>query len=188
MASNSLTVPAWVRWTGACASWFVMLTVGATLLVALIVPRLAGATPYVVLTGSMQPKMPPGTLVVARPVDPMSIAPGDVVTYQIRSGDPQVVTHRVITQGIDLEGRPHWRTQGDANTASDEGWVQPEQVRGRRWYFVPYIGYVTSFVTDRQRESLMVVGVTGLLGYAGVMFLGALLERLPRRRRAEASS
>ena len=60
--------------------------VGATLLVALVVPRLAGATPYVVLTGSMQPKMPPGTLVVARPVDPMSIAPGDVVTYQIQLG------------------------------------------------------------------------------------------------------
>ena len=53
---------------------------------------------------------------------------------------------------------------------------------------MPYLGYVTSFVTERQRESLMVVGVTGLLGYAGVMFLGALLERLPRRRRAEASS
>ena len=66
-----------------------LLTVGATLLVALVVPRLGGTSPYVVLTGSMLPKIPPGTLVVGLPVDPMSVAPGDVVTYQIRSGDPQ---------------------------------------------------------------------------------------------------
>ena len=88
MASNSLTVPAWVRWTGACVSWFVMLSVGATLLVALIIPRLSGATPYVIETGSMRPGMPRARLSWSGGPTP-SIAPGDVITYQIKSGDPR---------------------------------------------------------------------------------------------------
>lgn len=184
MTTPKRTVPGVLRWAGLALSWFVMLSVGAALLVALIVPRLAGATPYVIETGSMVPSMPPGTLVVVKPVPVTDIGVGDVVTYQIRSGDPTVVTHRVVSQGVDMTGQPRWRTQGDANNAADEQWVLPVQVEGKRWYAVPYLGYATSFVTDQQREALMVLLVVGLLGYAGAMFVGA---RRDRRRPSEAA-
>ncbi len=82
------------------------LCLAAVIAVAVVVPRLAGARPYVVLTGSMRPGMPPGTLVVVRPVDPRSIGVGDVITYQVASGEPDVVTHRVVAQGLDRRGRP----------------------------------------------------------------------------------
>lgn len=166
-----------VSWTGRVLAWLVMLSIGAALTVALIIPRLMGGTPYVIETGSMTPTMPPGTLVVVKPVSPDSIGPGDVITYQVSSGSPVVVTHRVITQGVDMTGQPRWRTQGDANDSPDQKWVLPVQVKGERWYSIPYLGYVTSFVTGQQREVLSIVVVLGLIGYALSMFRGALKER-----------
>lgn len=176
------------RWVGLVLSWMVMLTIGATLVVALIVPRLAGATPYVIETGSMEPGMPPGTFLVARPTPVAEIATGDVMTYQIRSGDPTVVTHRVIQQGVDMTGQPRWRTQGDANDVADENWVTPAQVKGTRWYAIPYLGYATSLVTSEQRGVLMALVMLGLVGYAGTMFLGAVKDRRRPAQPVEVAS
>ena len=176
-------VPGPLRWVGLVLTWCVMLGFGAILLVSLVIPRLGGATPYVVETGSMRPGMPPGTLVVVKPVAPEQIAAGDVVTYQIRSGDPTVVTHRVVKVGFDGAGEPRWQTQGDANDAADPNWVLPVQVQGRKWYAVPYLGYVTSLVGSQQRGVLMTLVVLGLFGYAASMFRGAF-----RSRRAGATS
>lgn len=160
--------------------------VAASLLVAVVVPRLGGAVPYVVETGSMRPGMPPGTLVVVRPVDAARIGVGSVITYQIRSGEPAVVTHRVVATGLDGTGQRRFLTQGDANNAPDPGWVRPVQVRGERWYAVPALGYVTTLLTPAQRQLLLAAVVAVLLGYAAVMVLTDLRERSRPRRRARA--
>lgn len=169
-----------LSWLGQVVSWFVMLTVGAVLLAGVLVPRLAGATPYVVETGSMRPGFPPGTLVVVREADPATISAGDVITYQIRSGDPTVVTHRVIAIGYDGAGRVKWRTQGDANDAADAEWVLQEQVRGRLWYSVPYLGRAATLVSNQGRSALIGLVAAGLAGYALLQLGGAWRER--RRR------
>jgi signal peptidase len=186
MARAKPAVSGLLRRLGVFLSWLVMLSIGATLVVALIVPRLAGATPYVIETGSMAPGMPPGTFVVVRPTPVADIAAGDVLTYQITSGDPTVVTHRVVQQGVDMTGQPRWRTQGDANDAADPSWVLPVQVKGTRWYSIPYLGYATSFVTNEQRGVITGLVVLGLVGYALAMFLGAVRERRRPAQPAEA--
>ena len=165
---------------GTTLAWSVILGVLGLVGLAVVVPRLAGATPYVVLTGSMRPGMPPGTLVVVRPVSPDRIGVGAVVTYQLRSGEPTVVTHRVVAQGTDSVGRIVFRTQGDANPVPDAGWVRPVQIRGTRWFSVPYVGYATSLVTDAERSAATVLVVGLLLGYAGWMFAGAARDRWRR--------
>lgn len=182
------SAPSWLRWLGQALSWAVMLGVGAALAAALFVPRLAGATPYVVETGSMRPDLPPGTLLVVRPVDAGDVAIGDVITYQLESGKATVVTHRVVAVGIDATGEWRWQTKGDANDAADQGWVIPAQVHGRVWYAVPYLGYATSFVTSQQREAVTVLVGVGLLGYALAMFRGARAERRARAERTEQST
>ncbi len=48
------------------ATGLVVLVLG----VVVVVPKVGGATAYTVLTGSMRPTMPPGTLVVVKPVKP----------------------------------------------------------------------------------------------------------------------
>jgi len=168
--------------------WTVIVVLAGVLAVAVVVPRLGGATPYTVLTGSMRPDRPPGTLVVVRPVDVDAIAVGDIVTYQLRSGEPEVVTHRVVSVGSTLGGERVLRTQGDANSVMDALPVRETQIKGRLWYSVPYLGRVNTLVSGQQRTTVMAVVVSGLSLYAGAMFIGAFRDRRQTRRTEEVSS
>ena len=165
-------------WLGQVVAWLVILGVAVVLAAAVLVPRLVGATPYTVLTGSMRPHYPPGTLVVVKPVEPGDVAVGDVVTYQVESGKPDVVTHRVVAVATSLGGATTFTTQGDANDVADEKPVRPVQVKGRLWYSVPYLGYVNEILTGRQRQTAVYVVAGGLAAYAVLMFAGALHHRL----------
>ena len=130
------------RWCATLSifSWLVLGLAVAVVGAAVVVPRLTGSTPMTVLTGSMAPSYPPGTLVVVRPVAAEDIAIGDPITYQLRSGEPTVVTHRVVGIGYDGTGERVFSTQGDANESPDAVPVKPVQVRGEVWYAVPWFG------------------------------------------------
>nr|WP_228507495.1 signal peptidase I [Plantibacter sp. VKM Ac-2880] len=175
------------RWTPAriggvllrVASWTVVVVTVVLLVAFVAVPRVTGSTPYTILTGSMRPEMPPGTMVVVRPVDPATIEVGDVVTYQLRSGEPEVVTHRIIETVVTQEGL-EFRTQGDANDASDPELVRAVQVRGEAWYWAPFLGYLTSGVTsDARTLGARVIGI-GLIAFA--LFSG--VRTMVRARRS----
>lgn len=166
-----------LAWFRVLVAWVIILVVGVVLLLGVVIPRLAGATPYTVLTGSMAPNYPPGTLVVNRPVDPAEVQVGDVVTYQLKSGEAAVVTHRVIGIGTGVEGEPSFLLQGDANAAPDPDAVRPEQIRGGLWYAVPHLGRINSLLTGHERQLTVYAVAAFLVLYAGGMFTGALRER-----------
>lgn len=168
-------------WLGQIVSWLILLIVLAVAAVMIVVPRVGGATAYTVLTGSMEPGMPPGSLAVVRPVDPAHLRTGDVITYQLKSGEPAVVTHRIVGVGATTRGELRFTTRGDANTAEDPP-VQPEQIRGRLWYQMPWLGYVNTALTGSQRQWLSVAIAAGLFGYAALMLGSAWRERRERNR------
>ncbi|MGW6696023.1 signal peptidase I [Rhodococcus sp. NPDC054953] len=164
-------------WVKSIASWLVLLAVLVVLALTVVVPRLTGATPYTVLTGSMEPTYPPGTLIVVKSEDPAALTAGDVITFQKESGKLDVVTHRIIEIRANARGEQSFVTQGDANPSRDTNPVVPGQIRGKLWYSVPFMGYVNSLITGQQRSVLIVVVVGGLFLYAGYMFVGALRDR-----------
>lgn len=167
------------RFTQAVA-WVVVAAVVVVLSIVVLLPRAAGATPYTVLSGSMEPTLEPGTLVVTRPVDFDDIALGQVITFQLESGEPTVATHRVIGRADAADGGTVLITQGDANGSPDPTPVQAEQVRGAVWYSVPELGRVNTVIgADRRQQAATVVGF-GLLAYAGFSAAGALRERRSR--------
>lgn len=163
-----------------------MFAVGAMLLVSLVVPRIAGASTFVIETGSMRPHLPPGTMVAVQPVDASEVKVGDVITFQLRSGDPTVVTHRVVAVGYDGDSQLRWQTRGDANPTADRSWVKPAQLRGRLWYGVPMLGHVTRVVSQQQRGVLVGALAIGLVGYALIQFGSAWRDR--RRRELPVGS
>ncbi len=171
------------------AVWALLVALVATLLATVLVPRVAGATPYTVLTGSMKPDMPPGTLAVTRPVAIEDVSVGDVVTYQIDSGKPEVVTHRVVAVGSSMTGERTLRTQGDANPSMDPEPVREVQLRGELWYSVPYVGRLGNYASGDQRALLTNVAAGVLIAYAVVMVGGSVLRRnrRPRGRRISTS-
>ena len=169
----------------ACAVVFITV---AMLLVAVVVPRLTGSTPYTILTGSMRPTLPPGTLVVVKPVDIADLSTGDVITYQLASGRSAVVTHRVVSVGSTLAGDRTVRTQGDANSAPDELAVKQVQVRGRVWYSLPLLGHVNARLSGEQRQTASIATGLALALYALSMFAGAARDRRRSRTRAVQGS
>lgn len=173
-------------WFGQVLGWLVILSVTAALVVAVLIPRVAGATPYTVLTGSMQPDLSPGTLVVVRPVDADDISIGTVITYQLESGKAMTATHRVVAQGFNAKGEMQFRTQGDANNVPDENWVTPVQIKGEQWYAVPYLGYVNNALSGRERQMAVYIVAALLLGYAAFMLTGGIRDRVQARRQLSA--
>lgn len=169
-------------------SWLLTFLLLLVLTAAVLIPRLAGATPFTVLTSSMEPSLPPGTLVVARPTAPEDIEIGDVVTFQIESGKAQVVTHRVIGVRPGRDGKPEFLTQGDANRVADEGWRPAGSVRGVVWYSVPKLGYVNNVVTGHQRQLAVHVVAGGLGLYALGLFAGAARDRRREKHRHPLST
>jgi signal peptidase len=153
-----------------------LLTILALLVAMIGLPRVTGATPYTVLTGSMRPGMPPGSLVVTKPLEAGKLKVGDAITYQIRSGEPEVVTHRIVSLSQTLGGETLFTTQGDANPAPDERPIKAAQIRGVVWYSIPLVGYVNSWLTGEQRIWAVGIAVALLLGYAIYMCIAALVE------------
>ncbi|MCB7137272.1 signal peptidase I [Cellulosimicrobium marinum] len=143
--------------------------------VTIVVPRVEGAVPVTVVSSSMEPTLPVGTLAVVRPVDPADIAIGDVVTYLPNPDDLTAVTHRVTEIRHEADGTRSFVLQGDANSAPDP-LVDEEQVRGELWYSVPYLGYVNTAVNGERGVAVVVVAA-GFFLWAGVLWWKAWRDR-----------
>lgn len=170
-----------LRWLGHSGSWLLLLLILGVAAIMIVIPGLGGAVAYTVLTGSMEPGMPPGSLAVIKPVHVDDVKPGDVITYQLKSGEPSVVTHRVLGIATSTGGERRFVLRGDANNVNDAP-IRPEQIRGRLWYQVPLLGHINSALTGTQRQWLSQTAVAGLLGYAAFMCVSALREKYGRAR------
>lgn len=159
-----------------------LLAVVGLALVVIVVPKATGSMPLTVLTQSMEPTLPPGTLLVVRPTPVDAIRVGDVVTYQIASGRPEVVSHRVVSIATASDGTRSFVLRGDANAVADAAAVVPAQVRGVVWYSVPGIGWVNQLVNG-SRSWLVPTIAAVLLTYGAVMITAGTVSAARRRRR-----
>lgn len=100
--------------------------------------------PTVIVTGSMEPLIFPGDMVliskISDPREVREIMVGDVIQFQREDGLP--VLHRVV-EIVNQEGVVAYRTKGDNNSKNDEELVQGENIRGRLYKVIPKIGIPT---------------------------------------------
>lgn len=155
---------------------------------AIVLPAATGSAPMTILTGSMTPTYPPGTLIIVKPVDPSTLSIGDPITYQIESGKPAVVTHRIIAITSISDGTRTFTTKGDANSAADENPVLPVQVRGKVWYSIPYLGWINTVVNGESRAWLIPLIAAALFLYAGYMAASGIAGVVKRRRSRGATA
>lgn len=128
--------------------------------------RILGFTPYVVLSGSMEPTFHVGSMIYVRAVDPEEIRAGDAITFAI-SGD-MAATHRVVE--ADRENQCFY-TKGDANDTADAAPVPYEAVRGKAVFSIPGLGYLSDWITRPP-------GCYAALTAGGVLLLLILLPDL----------
>jgi signal peptidase I len=175
-----------LHYLGIALSAAVFVLVLALAMLLIVLPKATGSTPLTVLTSSMEPGLPPGTLIVVRPVAADELAIGDIATYQIASGKPGVITHRITAITSSTAGGRTFTFKGDNNSVADADEVLPIQIQGRLWYSVPGIGWVNNLVNGEGRVWIIPAVAMLLFGYAGVMFASVIVAAGKNRRTAKA--
>jgi signal peptidase I len=130
-----------------------------------------------VLSGSMEPTIPTGGVVITERVPVEDLAVGDIVMFQ-RPDEPGQVVHRIIELEPSEDG-PLLQTQGDANATADPWQVQPEgataQVaRGS----IPYVGSVTVAIRSADGQYALLIAA-GVLIATGILLLGRRSKATP---------
>ena len=133
----------------------------AIIFVALLTPAIIYAVPFVVsgysssiiMSGSMEPAIPVGSIVVTQKIDVDNVKAGDIIVFQ-RSDSKTL--HRVIDKIVENDSY-YFKTKGDANEDPDPWTVQPEQIQGALLLTIPYYGYLIYFAGTPIGFILMVI-------------------------------
>lgn len=118
----------------------------AFVLIALtLVPMLFGFKNYAVLSPSMTPKYPVGSMVYVKSVPTDELKEKDVITF--RGGANLPVTHRIERIVYEKDGTTvkGFVTKGDANDIED-GELPEDKVIGKVFFQIPVIGFILTYI------------------------------------------
>ena len=118
---------------------------------------------FTVSSGSMEPEIPKNSLIYTAPTEPVNIRVNDTITFT-ENGKDSYTTHRVI-EVIETEDKGlKFRTKGDANEDPDPGSVNPEDVVGKVFLTIPFLGGLIYFAkTSAGAFTLVVLPAVGLV-------------------------
>ncbi|WP_425956720.1 hypothetical protein [Xylanimonas sp. McL0601] len=167
----------------------------------IVIPKFTGSVPLTVLSNSMAPSMPVGSLAVVKPTLPLDMTParldvltpaevreindlsrirsGSIIAFQPNPGDPTLVMHRVqsirSTMGTTGEPARHvFITRGD-NLDADDRPVEEHMVRGEVWYHLPLLGFVNDKLNSGPAHTPLILGIAAVgYGLAAVYIVRAV--------------
>lgn len=184
-ATASITIPRGAsRSFGDGGHWFRLVvgtfsrTVLATLIGLLLwaaLPAVIGWTPTTVMTGSMEPRIHPGDIVVAKPVSADQVHRGQVLLFQ----DPDHADHLRLHRYLDNGTGTSIVTKGDANPSADSTPIERSAVVGVGFLRVPYLGTPFVWAANQQYGHLILAG--------SVLMLLVVTSRLDRYLLREAA-
>ena len=148
--------------------------------------RFAGLVPYAVLSGSMEPEYPVGSLLYVKNVDTNKLKVGDDITFML--DEDTLATHRIVEVIPDGEDASvvRFKTKGIANEYADGGLVHSKNVVGKPVFCIPYLGYVSSYIQNPPGLYIAIAGGVIILALA---FLPDLFKDKPQKtENAEESS
>lgn len=140
--------------------WFYLSIIGCLVLWIFVVRLVVGWDPMIVMTGSMEPSINPGDIVMAgTPEDGgRGLEDGTVITFAdpVRPGGR--LTHRI--ESVNADGT--YKTRGDANADADSYRVEPDDIEGVGRLLIPAVGLPRVWL-ERGDLALMGLWVVGTL-------------------------
>ncbi len=126
-----------------------------------------GTSVFRVVTGSMEPEIPVGALLIAKQVEMGEIQERDIICY--RSNEPglgpAIITHRVVAVYQMPDGSIALQTKGDANPTADPNPVTEKQIIGR----------VTNYTGDGSKMAELIRFLTSDFGFLACIILPVIL-------------
>lgn len=123
-----------------------------------------GNQALIVRSGSMEPAIGVGSIVVARGGDelisPSALTPkynaGDIIAFRSEKNPKTIITHRVV--GIEVnENGVSYKTKGDANEEPDNWTVDEKNILGKMYFTLPYAGRLLTFAKSKVGFSLLII-------------------------------
>lgn len=163
---------------------YAILVFMALLVLASALPIPGGLKTFVVKSGSMEPSIKTGSVVVVFPRGTYKV--GDVVTYGPNTKLRVPTTHRIISESGSA-GRKFFLTKGDANNTPDIREISQKEIIGKVMFDIPYFGYVVA-AAQKPVGFAVIVGVPALL-FIGDQFLRIFreLKRIKQEKKAKAT-
>ena len=139
----------------------ILMVLSAIILYLIIIPATQGNLHFlIVLSGSMEPSIHVGDIVVSSKVNIEDLREGDIITFRYE-GERNCITHR-ITKIMNTEFGIFFKTKGDANEEEDIRPVRENEVIGKAILVIPYLGYLPAFAKTTLGYITLVV-IPGLL-------------------------
>ena len=149
--------------------YYIFLAIIGIIAIGVIVPLLPIPGNYQILTvlsGSMEPAIKTGSLVIVKPSVDYKV--GDIITFKGDMKKP--TTHRIYSMRIE-EGNAIYSTKGDANNAPDNKEVKAGEITGKVLFTLPFVGYAVDTAKKPWGFALIVI-------IPGVVIIGDEIRKI----------
>lgn len=109
-----------------------------------------GYKAFVISSGSMEPTLNIGDIVIIKETKQEQISKGNIITFR---KDGYNITHR-INDIIEKDGEKYYQTKGDKNTTTDMDLVKYEEIEGVYVFKIDKIG---SIITYAQNTTTIII-------------------------------
>ena len=109
-----------------------------------------GYKAFVISSGSMEPTLNIGDIVIIKETKQEQISKGNIITFR---KDGYNITHR-INDIIEKDGEKYYQTKGDKNTTTDADLVKYEEIEGVYVFKIDKIG---SIITYAQNTTTIII-------------------------------
>lgn len=145
---------------------------------------------YNVLTGSMFPTIPVGSVVIVTPQK--DYKKGEIITYKFEkdrlvSNPKETTTHRIYSinkTGNNIE----YITKGDSNGAPDPVHVKKDLVLGKLIFFIPLLGYPIGFTKTLPGLIILVIIPGTILIYSELIIIKNELIKVLVKKKNEKNT
>ena len=132
---------------------------------------------FVVKSGSMEPTIPTGSLILSQPQPSYGV--GDVVTYGSLIRKDSTITHRIVDVKT-LGEAQYFVTKGDANPVADDQPIPPSGILGKHQATIPLLGYPIGFASEPLGAVVLIIVPATIVLWEEIKNLRALLSPRPR--------
>lgn len=141
--------------------FFAAVAILALLLIASVLPIPGNFKVLTVLSGSMEPTIHTGSVIIVKPPSASSghepeYKVGDVITFGQISKTKTPTTHRIM-EVKENGGLISYVTKGDANENADFRDIRKSEVIGKELFSVPYVGYAITAARTKYGFFLIII-------------------------------
>ncbi len=133
---------------------------------------------FVVKSGSMEPAIRTGSLIFTQRRADYQV--GEIVTR--KTDNPKTtVTHRIVEK-IEKDGDVFFKTKGDANDAQDFEEIPKEEIVGRVFLKIPYIGFLVGYAQTKEGFTFLIVVPAVIIIYDEINNIKREIKKILEKR------